>query len=80
MDRAYIETARLMLLVAPQVFRAPDFAMKGGTALNIFLHDMPRLSVDIDVALPTTPHRATRRFRLSGGNCRHCASALKPWG
>jgi hypothetical protein len=58
MDRAYIETARLMLLVAPQVFRAPDFAMKGGTALNIFLHDMPRLSVDIDVAF--TNHTASR--------------------
>jgi hypothetical protein len=58
MDHAYIETARLMLLVAPQVFRAPDFAMKGGTALNIFLHDMPRLSVDIDVAF--TNHTAPR--------------------
>ena len=58
MDRAYIETARLMLLVAPQVFRAPDFAMKGGTALNIFLHDMPRLSVDIDVAFNN--HTASR--------------------
>ena len=58
MDRAYIETARLMLLVAPQVFRAPDFAMKGGTALNIFLHDMPRLSVDIDVAF--TNHTVSR--------------------
>ena len=50
MDSSYIEIARLMLLAAPHVFRAPDFAMKGGTALNLFLHDMPRLSVDIDIA------------------------------
>lgn len=26
--------------------------MKGGTALNLFVHDMPRLSVDIDLAFP----------------------------
>lgn len=26
------------------------FAMKGGTALNFFVHDMPRLSGDIDLA------------------------------
>ena len=34
----------------PATFESPHFAMKGGTALNLFLHDMPRLSVDIDVA------------------------------
>jgi predicted nucleotidyltransferase component of viral defense system len=50
MDSSYIEIARLMLLITPYVFRTPDFAMKGGTALNLFLHDMPRLSVDIDIA------------------------------
>jgi|688.fasta_scaffold450769_1 hypothetical protein len=58
MDTSYIETVRLMLIVAPQVFRAPDFAMKGGTALNMFLHEMPRLSVDIDVAFAN--HTASR--------------------
>ena len=50
MDASYIEIARLMLLTAPQIFQASDFAMKGGTALNLFLHNMPRLSVDIDIA------------------------------
>lgn len=50
MDSSYIEIARLMLLTAPHIFQASDFAMKGGTALNLFLHDMPRLSVDIDIA------------------------------
>jgi Nucleotidyl transferase AbiEii toxin, Type IV TA system len=29
-------------------------ALKGGTALNLFLQEMPRLSVDIGVALPAT--------------------------
>lgn len=49
MDRAYADTVRLLLTVAPEVCANDLFAMKGGTALNLFLHDMPRLSVDIDV-------------------------------
>jgi hypothetical protein len=50
MNEAYVRTVRLLLDVAPAVFVNPVFAMKGGTALNLFLQDMPRLSVDIDVA------------------------------
>jgi predicted nucleotidyltransferase component of viral defense system len=49
MDKAYADTVRLLLAVAPDVFVNDIFALKGGTALNLFLHDMPRLSVDIDV-------------------------------
>ena len=50
MNPQYVDTVRLLLAVAPAVFRSPRFALKGGTALNLFAHDMPRLSVDIDVA------------------------------
>ena len=49
MNQDYIDTVRLLLAVAPAVFQSPRFAMKGGTALNLFVQDMPRLSVDIDV-------------------------------
>jgi len=49
MNREYIDTVRLLLAIAPAVFRSPRFALKGGTALNLFVQDMPRLSVDIDV-------------------------------
>ena len=49
MNRAYIDAARLLLEVAPEVFREPVFALKGGTAINLFLRDMPRLSVDLDL-------------------------------
>ena len=49
MNQDYIDTVRLLLDVAPAVFQSPRFAMKGGTALNLFVQDMPRLSVDIDV-------------------------------
>ncbi len=49
MDTAYLKTVRLLLDAAPEVFRSGMFAMKGGTAINLFVQDLPRLSVDIDV-------------------------------
>lgn len=49
MDKGYADTVRLLLAVAPEVFANDIFAMKGGTAINLFVQDMPRLSVDIDV-------------------------------
>jgi hypothetical protein len=50
MQDSYIDTVRLLLAIAPYVFDTRVLAMKGGTALNLFHQDMPRLSVDIDVA------------------------------
>lgn len=44
--RAQLE---LLLRSLPAIASAPDFALKGGTAINLFLRDMPRLSVDIDL-------------------------------
>lgn len=58
MNQNYIDTVRLLLDIAPAVFASPRFAMKGGTALNLFIQDMPRLSVDIDVAF--TDHALPR--------------------
>ncbi len=50
MNAEYVRTVPLLLALAPAVFDTAAFAMKGGTALNPFLQDMPRLSVDIEVA------------------------------
>jgi predicted nucleotidyltransferase component of viral defense system len=49
MNQNYIDTVRLLLAIAPAVFASGRFAMKGGTALNLFVQEMPRLSVDIDL-------------------------------
>lgn len=58
MDRHYADTVRLLLAIAPDVFDNTVFAMKGGTAINLFVQDMPRLSVDIDVVYrPWDPPR-----------------------
>ena len=39
----------LLLQVLPYVAKEEIFALKGGTAINLFVRDMPRLSVDIDL-------------------------------
>ncbi len=41
---------RLIVSALPQVSKEKCFALKGGTAINLFVCDMPRLSVDIDLA------------------------------
>lgn len=60
MNQEYARTVQLLLAVAPDVFHSPAFAMKGGTALNLFVQDMPRLSVDIDLVFVPTINRGTR--------------------
>lgn len=62
MDKAYVDTVRLLLETAPHVFSAPSFAIKGGTALNLFVRDLPRLSVDVDVVY--TDHLPNREEAL----------------
>ena len=62
MNVDYVRTVQLLIDVAPAVFVNPAFAMRGGTALNLFLQDMPRLSVDIDVVF--TPHALSRHEAL----------------
>jgi predicted nucleotidyltransferase component of viral defense system len=52
MNQDYIDTARLMTQVAPLVFADGVFALKGGTAINLFFREMPRLSVDLDLLFP----------------------------
>ena len=49
MNQTYLDTARLLIQIAPIVFADDTFALKGGTAINLFIRDMPRLSVDLDL-------------------------------
>ena len=61
MDRRnpFYRQASLVVRVLPYVARREEFALKGGTAINLFLRDLPRLSVDIDLTyLPLTPREA----------------------
>jgi hypothetical protein len=48
-DTIYFKQARLLLQALPLVSQEAVFALKGGTAINFFIRDLPRLSVDIDL-------------------------------
>ena len=51
MDRGsqYYKQVQFLMQVLPIVSRQSCFALKGGTAINLFVRDFPRLSVDIDL-------------------------------
>ena len=48
---AYFKQVQLLLSVLPLIQRHECFALKGGTAMNLFVQDLPRLSVDIDLVV-----------------------------
>lgn len=48
-SESYKEYVKLLLELLPFVEEEGSFALKGGTAINLFIRDMPRLSVDIDL-------------------------------
>jgi len=54
----YRDQVRLLLDVLPLVMAEPVFALKGGTAINLFEWDLPRLSVDIDLTYLPVEDRA----------------------
>ena len=45
----YKHQISLLLRILPEVAKEKSFALYGGTAINLFIRDMPRLSVDIDL-------------------------------
>lgn len=45
----YQAQGRLLMRLLPIVAREACFALKGGTAINLFVRNLPRLSVDIDL-------------------------------
>lgn len=49
-DKRYTDRVQLLVEILPVLAKEPRFALKGGTAINLFEHDLPRLSVDIDLA------------------------------
>jgi Nucleotidyl transferase AbiEii toxin, Type IV TA system len=49
LSERYRRQVALLVDAMPFVAAERDFALKGGTAINLFVRDMPRLSVDIDL-------------------------------
>ena len=59
MNEGYREQVRLLLNVLPFVAEERQLALHGGTAINLFVRDMPRLSVDIDLTYIPVEDRKT---------------------
>src|SRR5258707_371443 len=52
----YRQQVALLIRILPLIAEETCFALKGGTAINLFVRDMPRLSVDIDLTyVPVAP-------------------------
>lgn len=58
MRSTYLDQVRLLVLVLPYIGKERVFAIKGGTAINLFYRHLPRLSVDIDLVYLPIKSRA----------------------
>jgi predicted nucleotidyltransferase component of viral defense system len=61
MDRSnpYFKQAELLVRALPSIAQETRFALKGGTAINLFVRNLPRLSVDIDLVYLPIEDRKT---------------------
>jgi len=59
MNETYKKQVRLLLDILPYVAEESDLAIHGGTAINLFVRGMPRLSVDVDLTFLPIDDRKT---------------------
>ncbi len=64
-NQSYINQADLLLQVIPHIATEKTLGLKGGTAINLFFRNMPRLSVDIDLAYLPFDDRKTALTNIS---------------
>ena len=62
---AYRAQVDLLLRILPHVAKENSLALKGGTAINLFVRDMPRFSVDIDLTYLPFDSRETALSNIS---------------
>jgi len=67
MEAKYKRQVALLLDVLPEVAKESCFALHGGTAINLFVRDMPRLSVDIDLTYVPIEDRVVSLKGISVG-------------
>jgi len=76
-DSPFFKQAELMLKTIPHVAAESCFALKGGTAINLFVRDMPRLSVDIDLAYLLVDEPRETALKKSSEALGRIAAAIK---
>lgn len=68
----YEEQTKLLVKVLPEVAKEDCFALKGGTAINLFYRDLPRVSVDIDLCYINFDDRKTAIANIEDAMDRIC--------
>jgi len=63
LQRRLSQTVELLIRILPFIAQEDCFALKGGTAINLFVRNMPRLSVDIDLTYLPVLSRAESVLR-----------------
>jgi len=70
----YAAQVQLIFRILPILAKEKAFALKGGTAINLFYRDLPRLSVDIDLTYLPIADRATSLVEIDKAMDRICES------
>lgn len=65
LNKIYLKQAEFLLRVLPHINYEEAFALKGGTALNFFWRDFPRLSVDIDLCYTKIQDRESSLIEIN---------------
>ena len=66
-NEGYRAQVELLLRILPYVAKEKVFALKGGTAINLFIRELPRLSVDIDLTYLPFEDRSTALKGIADG-------------
>ncbi|MEA3428824.1 MAG: nucleotidyl transferase AbiEii/AbiGii toxin family protein [Thermodesulfobacteriota bacterium] len=77
-DTVFFRQAELLLRIIPLIDREAVFALKGGTAINFFVRDLPRISVDIDLVYLPIDERDVALHEISDALTRISQAVLSP--
>ena len=73
----YVNQVRLLVDILPAVAAEEEFALKGGTAINLFYRALPRLSVDVDLTFLPIKDRAQSLAEINAAMDRIAAAGSK---
>src|SRR5215470_2963062 len=77
---SYRKQAALLIRTVPFVAPEKEFALKGGTAINLFVRDMPRLSVDLDLVFADHSLAREPALKRINGAIRESVARLRKQG
>ena len=65
MNKIYAQRVELLIKIIPVISQESCFAIHGGTAINLFVKDLPRYSVDIDLTYIPLEDRVTSLYNIN---------------